>query len=308
MTDRSRRDFILLSTAVAMAAGLTPFPTWASAERMIRKPIGSSSQRIPIVGMGTWQTFNVGSDQVLISQRTQVLARFFELGGGLVDSSPMYGSSGAVLGKALKQLGLPATLFSADKVWTADGDSTARQLQQRADAWQIKRFDLMQVHNLLNWRDHLPKLLAMKAAGELGFVGVTTSHGRRLQELEQIMQQQPLDFVQLTYNISHREVEQRLLPLAQEKGIAVIANRPFDGGSLIRTLKRKHSLPPLAAQCDCSTWADFLLKFILSHPAVTCAIPATTQVKHMTENMKAGYGTLPTAKQRQQMIRVMEDL
>ncbi|MFZ3173606.1 MAG: aldo/keto reductase, partial [Thiobacillus sp.] len=230
----------------------------------------------------------------------EVMRAFFLAGGRLIDSSPMYGSSQEVIGYGLKKIGRPAKLFAADKVWIADGPAGRAQIETSRRDWGIPRFDLVQVHNLLSWQAHLPTLFAMKAAGQLRYVGITTSHGRRHDEMAQIMASQPIDFVQLTYNLIDREAEQRLLPLAQERGIAVIVNRPFQQGALLDRIGRR-TLPPWAAEIDCSSWAQFALKFIISHPAVTCAIPATTRVDHVHENMGAATGRLPDQAMRARM-------
>ncbi|MAA96287.1 MULTISPECIES: aldo/keto reductase [unclassified Arsukibacterium] len=314
-TRLSRRQSLKLLGA-AVAAGLLPSlpfigapvlanPSESGNNPMLKKNLGNADTTLPVIGMGTWRTFNVGSDPVLLDARTQVVKAFFEHGGGLVDSSPMYGSAPDVMGYALQKLGIPDSLFSAEKVWSPAGGSAREQVAELKNRWQVGRFNLVQVHNLTDWREHLAALQQMKAEGKLGYIGITTSHGRRHRELEQIMTAQNIDFIQLTYNITHREAEQRLLPLAQEKGIAVIANRPFDGGSLIKGIQRRgERLPDWArAECGCTTWADFLLKFIVSHPAITCAIPATTQVAHMRENMGAGSGAMPSASGRQRMQR-----
>jgi diketogulonate reductase-like aldo/keto reductase len=205
------------------------------------------------------------------------------------------GSAQAVIGEGLQQLGKPARLFSADKVWTGSGGPAQVETSRRH--WGVARFDLLQVHNLLAWEEHLPMLLAMKAAGRLRYVGITTSEGRRHPEILKIMASQPIDFVQVTYNVVDRDVEQRILPLARERRIAVIANRPFRQGELIDALGR-HRLPSWAAEIGCTTWAQVLLKFIVSHPAVTCAIPATANVAHVRENMAAATGRLPDAALR----------
>ena len=303
-----RQTLKLLASGLALST-LAPLRLYADSSEMLRKTIPSSGETLPAIGMGTWQTFNVGTDPQLRSARTEVLKAFFDHGGGMVDCSPMYGSAADVLGYALQQLGTPKSLFSAEKIWTRDGDETRPQTAVQAAAWGIERFDLMQVHNLLEWREHLANLQDMKQQGEIRYIGITTSHGRRHAELEQVMASEDIDFVQLTYSLSHRAVEQRLLPLALEKGIAVIANRPYDGGNLIKPLKQRHKVPEwAAAECGCQTWADFLLKFIVSHPALTCAIPATSQVDHMNENMLAGTGPMPDAKLRQRMIRHFESL
>ncbi|NMT64208.1 aldo/keto reductase [Marinobacter sp. W62] len=266
----------------------------------ITRPIPSSGEPLPVIGMGTWRTFNVGGDQHLVSERTQVLKTFFEWGGTLVDSSPMYGSADDVMGEALDALNAHERVFGANKIWTRDGGATREQDRASRRKWGIDRFDLQQVHNLLAWEPHLETLKQMKADGDIRYLGITTSHGRRHRDFARIMEQEPLDFVQLTYNVLDREAEQRLLPLARERGIAVIANRPFQGGSLFRRYQSE-PLPGWAAEAGCGNWAEFFLKFIVSHPAVTCAIPATTKVKHMEENMGAQYGNLPDEQQRRQM-------
>ena len=257
--------------------------------------------------MGTWITFNVGSNQRLRDARTEVLREFFRGGGGMIDSSPMYGSAEEVVGYGLAKLGDAKTLFSATKVWTSSASAGSQQIRDSHRLWGVKTFDLLQVHNLVGWRDHLRALFQMKEKGDLRHVGVTTSHGLRHEELERIMRNEPLDFVQLTYNMVDRDAEKRLLGLAQERGIAVIANRPFDGGGLVDRVKNK-PLPNWATEFDCANWPQFLLKFIVSHPAITCAIPATTRVEHMRENMGACTGRLPDAATRARMIAYLSGL
>ena len=232
---------------------------------------------------------------------------FFDAGGRMIDSSPMYGSSQAVVGHGLATLRMPATLFSADKVWTSARGAGPAQVEASRRRWGIERFDLLQVHNLLDWEMHLPALFAMKADGRLRYVGITTSDGRHNQEIERLMRAHPLDFVQVTYNVLDREVEERILPLARERGIAVIANRPFREGSFIRSVARR-PLPSWAREIDCANWAQFLLKFIVSHPAVICAIPATRSVAHVRENMGAAQGRLPDEATRRRMSAYVERL
>jgi len=225
----------------------------------------------------------------------------------LIDSSPMYGSSQPAIGYGLEKLDKTQDVFSADKVWTWDHDEGPAQMEQSRQYWQVDAFDLMQVHNLVAWEEHLKTLYRMKQDGKLRYVGITTSHGRRHAELEHVMKTQPLDFVQFSYNILDREAEQRLLPLAQKRGIAVIVNRPFQRGDLIDELKDK-PLPTWASSLDCKTWPQFLLKFVVSHPAVTCAIPATTQVEHVKENMMAGLSPLLSEAMRARMIDYVEKI
>jgi diketogulonate reductase-like aldo/keto reductase len=273
----------------------------------ITRAIPSTGEPVPVIGMGSWITFNVGDDVELRDDRAEVLRAFFARGGRIIDCSPMYGSSAEVIGYGLEKLGYPSQLFSAEKVWTwlqADGPE---QIEGQREAWGVERFDLVQVHNLLNWDGHLETLKARKAEGRLRYLGITTSHGRHHDELEQVMKRQPLDFVQLTYNILDREAEDRLLPLAAERGQAVLANRPFRRKALIRQFE-KHPLPDWAAEFDAVNWPQFLLKFIVSHPAITCAIPATSRVDHMAENMGALYGRLPDAALRRRMVDYVEKL
>lgn len=295
----SRRQFLAAMAATGLSLRM-PALRAASGEKAIVRAIPSSGERLPVIGMGTWRTFNVGGDQQLLQERTGVLKRFFELGGTLVDSSPMYGSAEDVMGDALDTLNAHDRVFAANKIWTRDGNATRDQDRASRRKWGVQRFDLQQVHNLLAWEPHLETLKQMKAEGDIRYLGITTSHGRRHRDLARIMEQEPLDFVQLTYNVLDREAEQHLLPLAKERGIAVIANRPFQGGSLFRRYQSE-PLPGWAEESGCSNWAEFFLKFIVSHPAVTCAIPATTSVEHMEENMGALYGKLPDEEQRRQM-------
>ncbi|AEG93478.1 aldo/keto reductase [Ramlibacter tataouinensis] len=295
------RRRIILSRGLALLGLGTGLPA-AHAQRapagLITKPIPSSREPIPAVGLGTWITFNVGNDRAAREQCAEVMRVFFAAGGRLIDSSPMYGSSQGVVGDALQRLGAQQRVFSADKVWTSSGG--AAQIEQSRRLWGVPRFDLLQVHNLLAWQEQLPLLFEMKKAGRLRYVGITTSEGRRHRDFEQIMREHPLDFVQLTYNILDREAEQRLLPLARERGIAVLANRPFREGALLRSLQR-HPLPGWAAEIGCTSWAQAALKYIVAHPAVTCAIPATSRVDHMRENMAAGTGVLPDPALRKRM-------
>jgi len=293
-----------LSALAAAAAYGTIRPSLGQPRTMLARPIPSSGGQLPVVGLGSWITFNVGNDPVARDKCAEVMKSFVDAGGRMIDSSPMYGSSQETIGYGLHRTGLTARVFAADKVWTASSRGR-EQIEQSRKNWQVARFDLLQVHNLLNWQEHLPTLFAMKAAGQLHYVGITTSEGRRHGEVEQLMRAHPLDFVQVTYNPVDREAEERILPLARERGIAVIVNRPFREGTLVRALARQ-PLPPWAAEVDCMSWAQLLLKFIVSHPAVTCAIPATTRVDHVRENMNAAYGRLPDASMRQRIVGAVE--
>jgi diketogulonate reductase-like aldo/keto reductase len=295
--DRRTASF---GAAAALAAAAIPLPAQAqgsAAVAPLSRRIPSSGEALPVVGLGTWITFNVGNDPQARNACAEVVRAFFAAGGRVIDSSPMYGSSQPVIGHALARLGHPATLFAAEKVWIGDGAAGAQQIEASRAFWGVKRFDLMQVHNLLAWEEHLPRLLAMKAAGQVRYVGITTSEGRRHREIERVMASQPIDFVQVTYNPADREVEQRILPLAAERRIAVIANRPFREGALLRALAR-HKLPGWAAELGCDGWAQAVLKFIVAHPAVTCVIPATSRVAHVVQNLGAARGAMPDAALR----------
>ncbi|NML17236.1 aldo/keto reductase [Azohydromonas sp. G-1-1-14] len=272
------------------------------------RPIPSSRERLPVVGLGTWITFNVGRDAELREECTRVVEAFLAGGGRLIDSSPMYGSAQEVVGHTLRTLGARDRVFAADKVWTGSGKDGPAQVETSRAYWGLPRLDLLQVHNLLAWEEHLPMLQRMKAAGRLRYVGITTSEGRRHAEFERVMASRPLDFVQFTYNPVDREAEQRLLPLAAERGIGVIVNRPFQQGELLRRLAR-HPVPAWAAsELGATSWAQLVLKFIVSHPAVTCVIPATTQVAHVRENLAAATGRLPDAALRQRIAAHVQAL
>ncbi len=302
----SRRAAIGAMAAGVAAIMVRPLSALARATP-ITKPIPSSGEKLPVIGLGSWITFNVGDDPELRDECAAVMRAFFQEGGRLIDSSPMYGSSQEVIGYGLARLGRPSTLFSADKVWFSSGSRGPEQIEESRAHWGVRRFDLLQVHNLLAWEEHLATLFAMKAEGRVRYVGITTSEGRRHDEVEKIMASRPIDFVQISYNVLDREVEQRILPLAQERGIAVIANRPFRQGALIRRVER-HRLPNWAGEIAAANWARFLLKFIVSHPAITCAIPATSQVAHVIENLGAATGTLPDAVMRRRMAAYVESL
>lgn len=306
MSDRpiiSRRTMLGI-----LAAPLIRSATQTHAPTIISKPIPSSGEALPVVGLGSWITFNVGKDRDARNNCTEVMRNFFALGGRMIDSSPMYGSAQEVIGYGLNQLGHPAGLFSTDKVWITSTARGASQIEASRQHWGVPQFDLMQVHNLRSWEGHLETLFAMKAAGTLRYVGITTSEGRRHDLFEEVMRTQPLDFIQVSYNVLNRRVEERILPLAQERGMAVIINRPFQQGGLIRRLKQRHRLPEWSAAAGAENWAEFLLKYIVSHPAVTCAIPATSRVAHIKENMGAATGFLPDQGMRQRMAAYVEAL
>lgn len=303
----SRRRLLRAVVATGAAALFRPLLASSEQARVLSKPIPSAGEGLPAVGLGSWITFNVGNDRIARDACAQVMRAFFDSGGRLIDSSPMYGSSQEVIGYGLAKLNGPPSLFSADKVWISSGARGPDQIEASRRLWGVPRFDLLQVHNLLSWEQHLRTLLDMKDAGRLRYVGVTTSEGRRHGDVERIIRAQRIDFAQVTYNILDRQVEERILPLARDRGIGVIVNRPFREGELLRKIGR-YPLPGWAAEIGCTSWAQIILKFIVSHPAVTCAIPATTRVDHVRENMAAATGPLPDAAMRARMIAHVEKL
>jgi diketogulonate reductase-like aldo/keto reductase len=303
-----RRRFLKLCSGLGVL--FTPVAKYVLADsaNLQLRVIPKSGERIPAIGMGSWLTFAVGEDKADRASRVAVLRVFLEQGGRVIDSSPMYGSSEEVIGYCLKQLHAQDKIFAATKVWTVGWQAGLRQMHRSRALWGVKRFDLMQIHNMLDWRTHLETLKSWKQEGKIRYIGITTSHGRRHAELEKVLAtEDAFDFVQFTYNIVDRAAEQRLLPLAAERRLAVIINRPFQGGSLFDSVAAK-PLPDWAAEIDCSHWAQFFLKFIISHPAVTCAIPATSRVDHMRENMDSLYGGLPDAALRRRMLAYYQQI
>ena len=273
-------------------AGVAPAP--------LARPVPSSGEKIPAVGLGTWRTFDVGASATERAPLTDVLRRFAELGARVVDSSPMYGAAESVVGDLATDLAITDTLFLATKVWTSGRDTGVAQMEQSLRRLRRQRLDLMQIHNLLDWRTHLRTLREWKAAGRARYVGVTHYTSSAYDELERVLRGEPLDFVQVNYSLGEREAERRILPLARDRGVAVLANRPFSEGGLFQRV-RGRPVPGWAAEFDCESWAQFFLKWILAHSAVTCVIPATSRPEHLVDNMKAGTGNLPDAATRERM-------
>ncbi len=277
-------------------AGVAPSP--------LERPIPSSGEKIPAVGLGTWRTFDVGASATERAPLKDVLQRFAELGGRVVDSSPMYGAAESVVGNLATDLAITDTLFLATKVWTSGRDTGVAQMEQSLRRLRRQRLDLMQIHNLLDWRTHLRTLREWKAAGRVRYVGVTHYTSSAYDELERVLRGEPLDFIQVNYSLGEREAERRILPLARDRGVAVLANRPFSEGGLFQRV-RGRALPEWAAALDCESWAQFFLKWILAHSAVTCVIPATSRPQHLVDNMKAGTGSLPDAATRERMAALV---
>ena len=301
----ARRDFLGAGIGLGVTATLPLTPN--AGETPLTRPIPGSGEPLAVIGMGSYRTFHVGPIKAERQRRIDILNRFFSMGGALIDSSPMYGFSEEVIGYCLEHLDNKSNLFSATKVWTPGRRLGIGQMENSAYLWRLPGFDLMQIHNLVNWQTHVQTLKAWQAKSKLRYFVITTSHGRRHDELERALKREPFDFVQLTYNVIDREVENRLLPLAADRGIAVIVNRPFRGGGLFKKV-RNQPLPAWSNEIPCKNWAQFFLKFAVSHPAVTCAIPATSQIAHMGENMAAGFGELPDAGIRRRMVDYLQKI
>jgi diketogulonate reductase-like aldo/keto reductase len=286
-----------------MAAAAGP-ATAGAASSMLQRPIPSSGETIPAVGLGTWRTFDVGSAPAERAPLAEVLQRFVALGGRVVDSSPMYGAAESVLGDLGVALAVTDRLFLATKVWTSGREAGIAQMEQSARRLRGRRLDLMQIHNLLDWRTHLRTLRMWKDTGRIRYLGVTHYTSSAYDELERVLRSEPLDFVQVNYSLGEREAERRILPLARERGIAVLVNRPFSEGGLFRRV-RGQALPTWAAEVECASWAQIFLKWILAHPAVTCVIPATSRSQHLVDNMTAGTGALPDSAARDRMAALV---
>ena len=262
---------------------------------------------MPAIGLGTWQTFDVGEGTSAREPLKEVLREFVRAGGSVVDSSPMYGKSESVTGDLANELGLHKQLFLATKVWTSGREAGIRQMEESFRRLRTQRIDLLQVHNLVDYRTHLTTLRAWKAQGRVRYIGVTHYTASAYDQLARVISSEEIDFIQLNYSLAEREAEQRLLPLAADKQLAVLVNRPFAEGALFRKVRGK-PLPAWANDIGCASWAQFLLKFIISHPAVTCAIPATANRDHLADNMAALHTPLPDAAMRKQMIRYFTDM
>lgn len=276
-------------------------------ESIVRKPIPRSGEALPVIGLGTWQTFDVGTNQAAREPLKEVLREFVRAGCGVIDSSPMYGNSETVAGDIAHELGLHKQLFLATKVWTSGRDAGVRQMEESFRRLRAQRMDLMQVHNLVDYRTHLETLRRWKEQAKVRYIGVTHYTSSAYDQLARVLASEDLDFVQFNYSLGEREAEKRLLPLAAEKQLGVLINRPFAEGRLFRRAGGK-PLPPWAKEIGCASWAQFFLKFIVSHPAVTCAIPATSKVAHLTDNMRAGLAPMPDAATRARMARYFDDL
>jgi aryl-alcohol dehydrogenase-like predicted oxidoreductase len=271
------------------------------------RAIPSSGENISVVGMGTSRTFDVRGSAAEREALTEVLQLFFDNGGRLIDTSPMYGNAERMLGELLSGVRDTSRLFAATKIWADGREAGIEQMRQSSDLMKIPRLDLIQIHNLRDWRVHVETLKHWKAEGKIRYFGITTSHGRDHEALAAALKAELFDFVQFSYSIDDREAERELLPLAADRGIATLINRPFQRGDLFGKVRGK-PLPEWASEFDCASWGQFFLKFCLSHPAVTCLIPATSKPHHMVDNMGAGFGRVPDRTQRQRMIEFIASL
>ncbi|MDP1907158.1 MAG: aldo/keto reductase [Hyphomicrobium sp.] len=278
-------------------------PPLAHAATPAARPIPADGRRLPVIGLGTWQTFDVGADATARANLGRLLARFAELGGAVIDSSPMYGSAEAVVGDLARERGLRERLFLATKVWTQGKAAGMAQMEESLRRLRAPHIELMQIHNLKDWQQQLPTLRAWKAAGRIRYLGITHYHPGAYAEIEAILRREPLDFLQINYSLAEQESAQRLLPLAVERRVAVIVNRPFAEGALFGRVKDR-ALPAAAADHGCHSWAQVFLRWILAHPAVTCAIPASSRFEHLEDNMAAGMGRLPGVEEQQALARI----
>jgi diketogulonate reductase-like aldo/keto reductase len=302
-----RRRLLQLAAASAVLAVMNKKKSYAQTSALLKRPIPRTGEMLPAVGVGTWQTFDVGVEAPERTELKEVLRLLVVGGGSVVDSSPMYGEAERVVGDLSAALRLREKLFFATKVWTRGRDAGIRQMESSLKLMRTRRMDLMQVHNLQDIAVHAKTMREWKDAGRIRYLGITHYHSGAYAELEHLVTSREWDFVQFNYSMAEREAEARLLPACAESGVAVIANRPFSMGALFPRV-RGRELPAWAAEFDCASWAQFFLKYILSHPAVTCAIPGTSRVAHLKDNLQGGIGRLPDAKMRRRMVEHLERL
>jgi diketogulonate reductase-like aldo/keto reductase len=302
----TRTEFLRLMVGAtsAWAASEILCANPAMSDRMHTRPIPSNRAPLPLVGCGTWRTFDVGQGLAERTQLLEVLRILFDNGGSVIDSSPMYGAAETVVGELLTTMKAHDKAFIATKVWTRGREAGIAQMRRSMELLRVDRIDLMQVHNLVDWRTQLATLRVWKKEGLIRYIGVTHYTPSAFDELESVMRAERPDFVQLDYSLSDRAAEQRLLPLAADVGVAVIVNQPFGGGGLLQSMRAK-PLPPWASEIGCETWAQILLKFVLANPAVTCVIPGTGRPEHMKDNVRAGFGHYPDAALRAKMVATL---
>ncbi|MEN8179902.1 MAG: aldo/keto reductase [Pseudomonadota bacterium] len=302
--DQKRRRLLKIMGGAGLAAATPLFSANQKPTESITKPIPSSGERLPVIGLGTSRVFDVGRDVAELSKLREVVRILASVENSMLDTSPMYGEAERVSGDLVETLAVRKQLFFATKVWTDGREEGIKQMQESQRLLKSQIIDLMQIHNLVDWKTHIKTLRDWKEQGLIRHLGITHYNESAHDAVVQVMKQTPLDFLQINYSLAEPEAENRVLPVAQDKGIAVIANRPFARGALFRATQGR-SLPDWAVEIDCTSWAQFFLKFIVSHPAITCAIPATSKAKHMLDNQAAGRGRLPDKKMRERMQRLI---
>ncbi|NND12079.1 MAG: aldo/keto reductase [Flavobacteriaceae bacterium] len=307
MSAYTRREASKLLGAAALGTLIMPSLAFTNARSIMKRKIPSSGEELPVVGLGTWQTFDVGNNAEKRAQLSQVLLKMKELGGAMIDSSPMYGTSESVVGDLTKQQGIQDHFFYATKVWTSGKAAGISQMQDSFNKMKRTQMDLMQIHNLVDWQTHVKTLREWKESGKIRYWGFTHYTNSSHETLAKLIKSEQPDFVQFNYSINERHAEISLLNVAKDQGTAVIINRPYDGGSLFRKTKNK-ALPEWCKDIDINSWGQFFLKYILSHEAVNCVIPGTSKVKHVVDNMNAGYGRLPDSSERKKMINYLTGL
>ena len=298
-----RRRFLKLAGATALAGAL-PGVAGAQAQAMHVRPIPSSGEEIPVIGLGTAREFDVAGDPESLAPLKEVVAGLFARGGRVIDTSPMYGRAEAVLGEVLEATGLAEPAFVATKVWTRGREEGVRQMEASMALLRRQTVDLMQVHNLVDWPVHMDTLRAWKEEGRVRYTGMTHYRTDAFAELEAAVRAGRPDFMQLNYSILTPDAEERLLPMAEDLGVAVLVNLPYERGEVFRRVQGRE-LPPVAAELGCESWGQFFLKWILGHPAVTCVIPGTSRPRHALDNAAAGFGPLPDAAQRAEMRKAV---
>jgi diketogulonate reductase-like aldo/keto reductase len=303
-----RREMLLGAAGAATLLFPTEEKSAMAAEEMITRAIPSSGEAMPVIGLGTWQAFDVGNNAAAHMPLKEVLTRFTGAGARLIDTSPMYGSAETVVGDLVAEMGLRPRVFLATKVWTSGKEAGIAQMRRSAERLKSPVLDLIQIHNLLDWRTHLATLRDMKAKGQVRNIGITHYTTGSLPELARILETEPgIDFVQFGYSLATRDAETKLLPVAAARRVATIVNQPFETGDMFRRVRGK-PVPEWAAEFDCASWAQLFLKYILAEPAVTAVIPATADPAHMADDLKAGFGRLPDAQQRQKIRQLWDSL
>lgn len=305
--DRKRRQLLKIMGGAGLAATTPILVAKQKSVKTITKPIPSSAEQIPVIGLGTSRVFNVAKDAAELDKLREVTSILASVHNSMLDTSPMYGEAERVAGDLVEDLGVRKQLFFATKVWTTGKQAGIEQMRDSMRLMKTKNIDLMQIHNLVDWKTHIKTLRDWKAQGIIRYLGITHYTESAHDAVIQVMKQTPLDFLQINYSLAEPEAENRVLPLAQDRGIAVIANRPFARGALFQTT-RGQPLPAWAEEIDCATWAQFFLKFVVSHPTVTCTIPGTSKARHMLDNQAAGRGLVPDSRMREKMRKFTTSL